>query len=89
MVVNALYGIGGDNYSGPSVTTEQAAWVYLRGLGFGLACVGELLAVVCGLMGFLWGIVEAKFVRKSEPDASGRAEQDAADVTIKSEKESN
>jgi hypothetical protein len=72
---NALYGIGGDNYSGPlSRTTEQAAWVYLRWLGFGLACVGGLLAVVCGLMGFLWGIVEAKSARKSDPDASGGTE---------------
>jgi hypothetical protein len=70
-VVTALYGVGGDNYSGPlSLTTEQATWVYLRVVGFGLAVVGGLLAVVCALMGFACGIVEAKSARsvKSEAD---------------------
>jgi hypothetical protein len=63
---NALYGIGGDNYSGPlSRTTEQEAWVYIRGLGFGLALGGGVLAVVCGLMGCFWGIVERR--RRQEP----------------------
>lgn len=78
MIDNALYGIGGDNYSGPlSRTTEQATWVYIRGLGFGLAFVGGLLAVVCGSMGCLWGIVEARSARsvKSEPELAERAEQ--------------
>jgi hypothetical protein len=61
MLDNALYGIGGDNYSGPiSRTTEQAMWVYIRWLGFGVTFGGGILALVCGLMGGLWGIVEAK-----------------------------
>jgi hypothetical protein len=82
MVDNALYGIGGDNYSGPlSRTAEQDAWVSMRGLGFGLAFVGGLLAVVCGLMGFLWGIVKARSVRsvKPEPEGAERADPGVED----------
>jgi hypothetical protein len=61
MIVNALYGIGGDNYSGPiAQTTEQAVWVYIRGVGLWLTFGGGLSAIVCGLMGCLWGTVEAR-----------------------------
>ncbi len=68
-IVNALYGIGGDNYSGPLfLTTEQAAWVYLRGLSLGFAFVGGPLAVVSGLMGFVCGLVEAKSARSVKPE---------------------
>jgi hypothetical protein len=81
MQVNALYGIGGDNYSGPlSQTPAQEAWVYVKGLGLGVALVGGLLAVVCGLMGCVWGIVEGQPAssEKAEPEERKTAEQNAA-----------
>jgi hypothetical protein len=71
MTVNSLHGIGGDHASGPiSQTTEQDVWVCLRGLGLGIAFVGGPFAIVCGLMGCLQGIVEAKSAsrKRSMPD---------------------
>jgi len=52
--------------------------MYIRVLGFGLAFIGGLLAVLCGLMGFLRGFVEAKAARsvKPEPELSEVAEPD-------------
>ena len=79
-IVNSLYGIGGDNYSGPlSQTTEQEAWVYIRGLGLGLGFGGGLSGTVCGLMGCIWGIVEAKSASsvRPEPESSQSAERGA------------
>jgi hypothetical protein len=69
MVDNTLYGIGGDNYSGPiSRTREQEVWVYIRWLGLGLAFVGGPLAVVCSLMGWFRGICSRVEVATSQLD---------------------
>jgi hypothetical protein len=71
MIVNVLYGIGGDHASGPiSLTTEQTVWVYIRGLGLGITFVGGLFAIVCSLMGCFWGIIEARSAvrKRSNPD---------------------
>jgi hypothetical protein len=78
MIYTTLYGIGGDNYSGPlSLTSEQEAWVYVAYLGLGGACGGAGLATVSGLMGFVWGIVQAKSPRavKSCPALPGSLPQ--------------
>ncbi len=78
MVDNTLYGIGGDNYSGPiSRTREQEVWVYIRWLGLGLAFIGGPSAVVCSLMGLFRGMLEVKSVRsgKSAPKSSPPAER--------------
>ena len=82
MIDNALYGIGGDNYSGPlSRTSGQEAWVYLTGLGLGATFGGGLMAMACGLMGCLWGIAQAKSANsaRSEPELPQRTEPGAAD----------
>jgi hypothetical protein len=77
MQVNALYGIGGDNYSGPlSQTPAQEAWVCVKGLGLGVALVGGFLALVSGLMGCVWGFVEDQpaSLEKAEPEKGSAAE---------------
>jgi hypothetical protein len=76
----ALSGIGEDNYSGSnSLTTAQEILVCVGGLGLGATVVGGLLALVCGMMGCLWGTVAGKLASSEKADSQkGNAEPSAA-----------